>query len=411
MLRDIFLALVSGATLCLPQDNIQLDAEKTLRWLQETGISIIHTVPTLAKTWLANVPAGITLPDLRWVFFAGEPLHDTLVHQWRASFPNGHLVNFYGPTETTMAKCFYKVPDIPPPGVQPVGSPLPQTQALVLNRNGQLCGIAEPGEIVLRTPFRTLGYINTTEENTRKFLPNLFRTEEQDILYYTGDQGRYRPDGQLDILGRIDGQVKVRGVRIELSEIEAALLKHSAVQQGVVSVWEPEAGNKRLAAYIVAKPGQSFQSHELRTFLKDYLPDAMIPANFTLIDAIPLTSNGKINRRALPEPDLATNRELSFVAPRTQAETIIAEIWKDVLRLNQTGIHDNFFELGGDSIMATQVVSRVREKFEVELSLRDLFTAPTVAQLSKFVDTVLWAARGQSALSGISTDESEEFEL
>ncbi len=266
VLRDVFLALVSGATLCLPQDNIQLDAEKTLRWLQETGISIIHTVPTLAKTWLANIPAGITLPDLRWIFFAGEPLQDTLVHQWRASFSHGDLVNLYGPTETTMAKCFYKVPEVPSPGVQPIGSPLPQTQALVLNRNGQLCGVAEPGEIVLRTPFRTLGYINATQENLKKFARNPFREDEQDTVYYTGDQGRYRPDGQLNIMGRMDGQVKIRGIRIELGEIESALNRHPQVKQAVVRVWEPEPGDKRLAAYVVTRPPHSLQFQRVTHF-------------------------------------------------------------------------------------------------------------------------------------------------
>ena len=186
-----------------------------------------------------------------------------------------------------MAKCFYKVPEVPPPGIQPIGSPLPQTQALILNKIGQLCGIAEPGEIVLRTPFRTLGYINAAQENLKKFARNPFREDEQDIVYYTGDQGRYRPDGQLNIMGRMDGQVKIRGIRIELGEIESALNRHPEVKQAAVTVWEPEPGDKRLVAYIVTPPPHSLQFSELRIFIKQHLPDFMMPAWFISIHEIP----------------------------------------------------------------------------------------------------------------------------
>ena len=168
-MRDVFLALVSGATLCLPEDKIERDAEATLKWLRNAKISIVHTVPTLAQMWLGS-HAETSLLDLSRVFFAGEPLKDALVHQWREHFPHCQIVNLYGPTETTMAKCFYAVPEQIFPGIQPVGCPLPQTQALVINKVGQLCGIGEPGEIVLRTPFRTLGYINAPEDNSRKFV-------------------------------------------------------------------------------------------------------------------------------------------------------------------------------------------------------------------------------------------------
>ena len=396
MLRDIFLALVSGGTLCLPEDNLQLHAEATLDWLREERISIVHTVPTLAQTWLSS-SAVTELPDLRRVFFAGEPLKDSLVHAWREHFPVCQIVNLYGPTETTMAKCFYKVPETVLPGIQPVGSPLPQTQALILNPAGQLCGIGEPGEIVIRTPFRTFGYINAPEENTKKFVKNPFRNDEQDLVYYSGDQGRYRPDGQIDILGRIDGQVKVRGVRIELSEIEAALLQHTAVQQAVASVWEPETGDKRLAAYVVVKPGHEFQSHELRAFLKERLPEAMIPSSFTQIESIPLTPNGKVDRRALPLPDQA-DRDLEHeqVHARNTTEEKLVQIWEDLLKVKPIGVTDNFFELGGHSLLAVHLFSRIKRDFGVNLPLATLFQKTTIEQLTEAIqqksDAPTWSS-------------------
>lgn len=383
MLRDIFLALVSGGTLCLPEDNIQLDANATLGWLKDQRISIVHTVPTLAQTWLSS-SAMADLPNLRRVFFAGEPLKDSLVHAWREQFPACQIINLYGPTETTMAKCFYEVPEQVLPGIQPVGSPLPQTQALILNSSGLECGIGEPGEIVIRTPFRTFGYINAPDEQTRKFVPNPFTRDPHDLVYYSGDQGRYRPDGQIDILGRIDGQVKVRGVRIELSEIEAALLQHPSVQQAVASVWETDAGDKRLAAYILPKPGHPFQSHELRAFLKERLPEAMLPSSFTPIERIPLTPNGKVDRRALPIPE-QTERDLEHeqVQARNTTEEKLVQIWEDLLKVKPIGVTDNFFELGGHSLLAVHLFSRIKHEFGVNLPLATLFQKTTIEQLTE----------------------------
>src|SRR4029077_5173053 len=175
--------------------------------------------------------ADAALPAMRWVFFAGEPLTDTLVNQWRSAFSNGgELINLYGPTETTLAKCFYRVPADVAVGVQPVGSPLPHAQALVLAESNRLCGINEPGEIVLRTPFRSLGYVNAPEEIQQRFVKNPFHDEAQDLVFFTGDAGRYRSNGTLEILGRLDDQVKIRGVRVEPAEVTAILAHHAAVE-------------------------------------------------------------------------------------------------------------------------------------------------------------------------------------
>ena len=227
LLRDLFLPLTSGATLCLPEEN---DLSEVPKWLARMGITVLHTVPTLVQVWLKEAALPNGLPELRWVFIAGEPLTAALVGNWRKAFPDaGRVVNLYGPTETTMVKCFYVVPQNPEAGIQPIGEPLPQTQILIMRPDGRLCGVSEPGEIVVRTPYRTLGYLDPDERVRAGFAMNPFRDDVHDLIYHTGDRGRYRPNGLLEILGRLDDQVKIRGVRIEPAEVSAVLAQHPHV--------------------------------------------------------------------------------------------------------------------------------------------------------------------------------------
>jgi amino acid adenylation domain-containing protein/non-ribosomal peptide synthase protein (TIGR01720 family) len=390
VLREIFLPLTSGATLCLPEERYELSPDHILPWLEQARISLLHTVPSLTQSWLVNVPSGVFLCSLRRIFFAGEPLTDKLVRQWRAAFPKaGEIINLYGPTETTLAKCYYRVPAKTLPGIQPLGSAIPESQALVLTENQQLCGINEPGEIVLRTPFRSLGYINAPDENQRRFVKNPFGNDEHDKLYYTGDRGRYRPDGSLEILGRLDNQIKIRGIRIELEEIETVLGQHPEILEAVVVVHDEH--EKRLVAFVVPKNQQHAPTPKtLRHFLKTRLPDYMIPSAFVSIEKIPLTPNGKIDRRAIQQLSVHSYQlsKESFVAPRTPEEKSLAEIWAEVLGIEQVGIFDNFFELGGHSLLATQVVSRIHEAFSIKLPLINLFKYPTVAGLAERLDDI-----------------------
>jgi len=402
VLRDIFLPLTSGATLCLLEATADLSSYYILPWLARERISLLHTVPTLAQSWLVDKPSGVSVGKLRRVFFSGEPLTAQLIHQWREAFPEAEeIINLYGPTETTMVKFYYRVPAAQPlPAVQPVGYPQPSTQGLILGENNQLCGIAEPGQIVIRTPFRTLGYINAPEANHRQFVKNPNRDDKKDLLYYTGDRGRYRPDGSIEILGRIDHQVKIGGVRIEPGEIEAVLNQYPAVGQSLILAQEITPGNKCLVAYIVLNREQACTNNELRDFLQQRLPNLMIPSAFVMLDAFPRTPNGKVDRRALPVPDLTEPQSpTDFVAPRDQLERELTKIWKKVLGIQSIGVKDNFFDLGGNSLLAVSVIAKIQKTFDKNLSLATLFQeASTIEQLANSLRHEGWSAPESSLI-------------
>ena len=227
------------------------------------------------------------------------------------------------------------------------------------------------------------GYLKRPDLTAEKFIPNPFSPEPGARLYETGDLARYRPDGNIEFLGRIDHQVKLRGFRIELGEIETVLGQHPGVQETVVVAREDNMSDKRLVAYVVPNQEQAPTLSELRQFVEQKLPSYMVPSTFVLLDALPLTPNGKVDRQALPAPDQARPKlDRAFVAPRTPVEEVLVGIWSEVLGFKQIGIHDNFFELGGHSLLGTRVMSRLRQAFQVELPLRCLFEAPTVAGLA-----------------------------
>ncbi|HEY2737424.1 MAG TPA: condensation domain-containing protein, partial [Thermoanaerobaculia bacterium] len=309
-------------------------------------------------------------------------------------------------------KCFYRVPDPPAPHVQPVGVPMPETQALVLADGGDegsvLCGLGEVGEIVLRTPFRSLGYLNNPGETRARFRPNPFRPlqeNREDLLYFTGDRGRYRLDGSLEILGRLDAQVKVRGVRIEPAEIRSCLGRHEAVSESAVVLREArpgDSGDHRLVAYVVSRPGAVWDPEDLRRHLRLELPEVMIPAAFVALDALPLTPNGKLDARALPAPVLASGEHRALHTP---VEEITAGLWAELLGLAYVGPDDNFFALGGHSLIGAQLISRLRQTFSIDLPLRVLFETRTLAGLAAEVER-LRGAPNQPTISSFRQDRA-----
>ncbi|GMQ82705.1 MAG: hypothetical protein BMS9Abin05_2164 [Rhodothermia bacterium] len=383
VLRDIFLPLTSGATLCVPDMGVKYDADAVLDWLEFEQITIVHAVPTIAELWLSNAKGESRNHMLRHVFFAGEALTDSLVKKWRRVFPGCEVANYYGPTETTLVKCCYRVPTKLSEGVQRLGSPLPQTQVLIMTENHQLCGIGEPGEIAIRTPFRTFGYVNEISDIGRCFEPNPFGSDDNDLIYYTGDSGRYHADGTLEILGRLDDQIKIHGVRIEPDEITASLTNHPDVKTCIVIACTDENGDSFLAAYVVPETAVTLDRAALRTYLSDRLPSAMIPSSIVFLTELPFTPNGKVDRKALPAPDdehLAP--EADYVEPRSKEEEKITAIWREILGQEHFGVHHNFFDLGGHSLAAVQVINRLRREFDIELPLRVIFEAQTVSQLA-----------------------------
>ncbi len=262
----------------------------------------------------------------------------------------------------------------------PIGQPIANTRIYILDRASNPVPIGVAGEIHVGGDGVARGYLHDPELTSQKFVSDPFGGDPAARLYATGDHGRFLPDGNIDLLGRVDDQIKIRGVRIELGEIEAAVRAHPSIQAAVITV-AGTGGDERLIGYVVPHDG-ALSSSDLRRFVRERLPDHMVPSSFVLLDALPLTPNGKVDRRALPTPDPRAEREGEDSAARTPTEQALAAIMAEVLGLDRVGIHDNFFELGGHSLLGIRVVARVRKVFRVELPLRRLFEEPTVAGLA-----------------------------
>ncbi|GAB2814880.1 hypothetical protein GCM10027073_53430 [Streptomyces chlorus] len=395
MLRDTFLALVSGATLVAPEAADELGGKAIFRWLDRERVTVLHAAPTVLQTWLLDAPDDARLEDLRLTFCAGEPLKAALVENIRGRYPSTEVVNLYGPTETTMAKFFHRVPDGPLPPILPVGTPLPQTQCVVMRDSGDgavLCGVGEPGEIIIRTPFRTYGYLNDPRSTDASFFRNPLREDEADLLYRTGDIGRLRPDGLLEILGRADHQVKISGIRIQPAEVENALTGHPAVSTSIVVAHKDPRGEAHLVAYVVPENRDRdglVLAAELRAYLTGLLPGAMIPGEYIALDRVPTNANGKPDRAALPAPRFVQDLPPSVsAAPRTDGERGIGDIWATVLDRPVPGVEDDFFALGGTSLKLLRLYALLDERFPGTFRVAQLFSHPTIATQAALVAPV-----------------------
>ncbi|MDX2086241.1 MAG: amino acid adenylation domain-containing protein [Kofleriaceae bacterium] len=381
-LRETMFALTAGKVMALPpKDASELEPAEMMRWLERERVTAIHTVPSLARAWLDECPSDVSLRALRCIFLVGEPLDATLVNRWRARFgADTEFINLYGTTETGPAKCWYRVPHPPEPGIQPVGWPLPDTQLLAMRDAQKLAAVGEVGEIVIRSPFSTLGYFEGANQDRHggdapRFFINPFRTDPADRMYRTGDLGRRRADGTIEIIGRLDDQVKIRGQRIDPSGIAAALRAHPGVADAAV-IASKNGDDVRLIAYVAAADAPMLTS-ALREYLRQTIPPYMIPSSFVFLDVLPRKANGKLDRAALPAPDPGASRDQEYVAPRTPVELLLAGIWCDLLKVERVGVHDNFFELGGHSLLAVRTVAALR-KLDLTLDVRTLFATPTL---------------------------------
>ena len=406
---DIFGLLAAGGSIRVASSGETQDPGRLLQILCEEPITFWDSAPP-ALQQLSPMFGPEKLPGrpdrLRLVFLSGDWIPVTLPDAVRSAFKNAEVISLGGATEATVWSNFFPVGRVNPQWVSiPYGRPIQNARYYILNSRLIPCPVGVPGDLYIGGECLCSGYGNDPVLTAQKFIPDPFSLVSGQRIYKTGDLARFFPDGNMEFLGRIDHQVKVRGFRIELGEIEAALSQHEHVRDSVVIACGEARSEKRLVAYIVAteKPGPTVS--ELRSFLSHKLPEYMLPSTFIMLDELPLTGNGKLDRRALPEPDKTRpDLEASFVAPRTQEEKILAGIWADVLGIKSVGVHDDFFELGGHSMLATQIVSRVRRTFQIEFPLHKLFSSPTVAQMALIVGEALIAE-----LEELSEDEAQHL--
>jgi len=343
-------------------------------------ITVLQLVPSQLQM-LLNEPQLGDCSDLRRLFLGGEALTPELVTRIKDVLPSLSVFNLYGPTEVTIDSTFDECRTEDGARTVPIGRGIANTRVYVVDRWGELAAVGVSGELYLGGPGLARGYWGRAEPTAERFVPDGFSGEAGARLYRSGDRVRWRADGRLEFVGRLDEQVKIRGYRIEPGEIEAALKEQPGVRQAAVVVREDRPGEKRLVGYVVA--GQlegGGQLGELRRQLAARLPEYMVPVAIVELAELPLTPNGKLDRKALPEPEQPLAR--GYVGPRNAVEEMLCGIWAELLGVERVGVEDNFFELGGHSLLATQAIARIRSAFQLELPLRALFEAPTVAEFA-----------------------------
>ncbi|HEY0765885.1 MAG TPA: amino acid adenylation domain-containing protein [Pyrinomonadaceae bacterium] len=393
--RDVFTPWQFGATICIPDPELLGTPGYLAEWMRSEEITVTNLTPAMGQLLTSELKARtpVSITSLRYAFFVGDALTRRDVARLKKLAPQFKCVNLYGSTETQRAvSCFmgngHEELDTRDEGeILPLGKGIEDVQLLLMNDAQQLAGIGEVGEIFIRSPHLARGYLDDQTLTEARFIPNPFTGSIHDRLYRTGDLGRYLPDGNVASLGRCDFQVKIRGFRVELTEIEAVLGRHAAIQEAVVIAVEERSGERLLVAFVIWQRDLRVTTGELRRYIKEQLPDYMVPAFFIELDEIPLTPNGKLDRQALAKlaqtrPELMESESRQY----TPTEEILAGIWAEVLHVEPIGLHNNFFELGGHSLVITRVISRVRESFHVEIPLRWLFEKPTVSELAAAID-------------------------
>ncbi|HKR12256.1 MAG TPA: amino acid adenylation domain-containing protein [Pyrinomonadaceae bacterium] len=396
--EEIFVSLVSGAILVLRYDEMLVSANEFLVQCERQGVTMMSLATAYWHALTAEAPGHEwdQIKGLRLLILGGESVLPDRVEAFvAAQGERVRLLNTYGPSEATVMVTVGELA----PGIAfdeiGIGKPIANTELYVLDENLLPAPVGVAGELYIGGNGLARGYLNHPELTAERFIPNPFSMDQGQLLYRTGDRARYLPNGNLQFLHRVDDQVKIRGHRIEIGEIETTLRQHESVRDAVVAAREEAHGDRRLVAYVVVhEPGSDaalFQS--LRTFLLARLPDYMAPAAWVRLDELPLTPNGKVDRRGLPDPaEPSSYGGESFVAPRTMIEEVLAAIWRQVLDLEQVSRDAHFFMLGGHSLLATQIISRIRESFQVEMPLRSLFETPVLSELAERVESLMNAA-------------------
>lgn len=390
--RQYLMPLCRGACVVVASKDELGDPIALMTLVKRHQVSLVHLVPPHLRaivTALAQLEpeqrSALLDNRLRLVLTASEVLTPEAAAGWLALKHPATLVNMYGLTETTGVFMFHPVQNADLGSVIPIGRPMDGAYPLLLDDNLQAVPAGMPGELYLGGPLVARGYRNAQQLTDEKFVPDSQR-EQGARLFRTGDLARMRPDGNIELIGRLDDQIKIRGFKVIPDEIRATLSQHPAIADALVVARAAPRGGKRLLAVVVAKPGMILRSPDLRKFLRTRLPEHMVPSLFAKLDGLPMLPNGKLDRRALPAFEEAIPlAETEYVAPTTPTEQMLADIWSATFQIEQIGTRDNFFELGGDSLNAMEMFLQIREKFGIGIELQSIFEAPTIAELAHII--------------------------
>ena len=396
-LRQLLVPLTQGARVVIANTEQMHSPLLLFELIKREAVTLMDVIPSF---WRACIQQLAEMPEkgrreildnsLRRIVSVGDALQADIPVEWRVGL--GHkarLMNNFGQTEVSGMVATYAIPENlrTSDGIVPIGSAIPETRIYVLDSEHKAVPTGEPGELYISSPCLARGYLNRPELTAEKFIPNPFNDRLSSRLFRTGDMGRMREDGMIEFVGRTDHQVKIRGQRLELGEVESVLLRHESIRECAVMARGDQADEKYLAAYIVAKE-KPLTSSDLRQFVRNLLPDYMVPSAFVFLDEMPLTPNGKLNRLALPDPSTvaaAAPDPCRQTEPRNHFERTIKEIWKELLRMDDVGIHDSFFDVGGHSILSVQMFARIERDLGVRLPYTSLFYATTIAQIAELV--------------------------
>jgi amino acid adenylation domain-containing protein len=409
---EFFWPLITGACLVMAEPGGHRDPSYLTKIISDEQITTLHFVPSMLDAFL-DEPGLEQLSSVCRVICSGEALPYPTQMRFFARMPQSELHNLYGPTEASVDVTYWKCAKDSPYTFVPIGKPIANTQIYVLDGNLNPVPVGVPGELYIGGVGVARGYLNRPELTAERFVADPFAEKTGARLYKTGDLVRFLADGNIEYLGRGDDQVKIRGLRIELGEIEAAIRENPAVKQVVVVAREDGSSGKRLVAYLISEEVAADALFlRIREALKRKLPDYMVPSAFVMLEKIPLSANGKIDRKALPAPDMGESTQMrDYVAPRNQTQSQLAGLWAEVLKLERVGIDDNFFESGGHSLTATQLISRIRGLLGVDVPLQSLFRAPTVAGYAEYIEAIRWTAVAPPASSHATEPDRLEIEL
>ena len=398
---EIFSALTAGGALHIASDAIRFDSGTYFEWLSENCISSAYVPPLMLDdllTWIEKNPGRLGLKRL---LVGVEPIDEKLLAAIMARVPGLAIINGYGPTETTICSTLFDVhPETARDRITPIGRPVQNSRIYILDPFLRPVPPGVRGEIYIGGEGLARGYLNRPELTAERFVPDPFSEASDRRLYKTGDTARYLADGTIEFIGRVDYQVKVRGFRVEPGEVEAVLGQHPSVKDSVVIAKSDRTGTKRLIAYVVANEKKISLVSDLRSFLKDTLPDYMVPAGFVIMESFPLTPNGKLDRDALPEPEISrADLQGTYVAPRDEIEIHLSQIWEKVMGVNPIGVNDSFFDLGGHSLLAVRLFAEITKAFGTNIPLAAIFQSPTIGEIASMIRGEGLARSGESLIA------------